>query len=331
MAISGSQTFFENLWYRSKPWWLWLFLPIQLLLWLLVFIRRKCYSLGLIKSQKLNVPVVVIGNINVGGTGKTPLAIYLLESLQYQGYKPGLVTRGYGGTANDFPLVVTGEYEASVTGDEPYLIYQRTQATVVVDPVRSRGGQKLIELGCDIIICDDGLQHYALQRDLELVVVDKTRQFGNGWLMPLGPLREPKSRLKSVDMIVINGDTMQLEAQAIKPLGHDGSFNDKNINAVAAIGNPQRFFDTLKKQGFGLVPRVFPDHHQYQLSDFEGLNAPIVMTEKDAVKCQAFADERMYYLPVTARLKPELEQQLQQQLAVLLQNGKIAKNSFKQK
>lgn len=331
MAVSATQQFFERLWYRPTVWWLWLFLPLQLLLRLVVFIRRKLYIFGLFKSTRLSKPVVVIGNITVGGTGKTPLAIYILEWLQSQGYKPGLVTRGYGGSATNFPLVLGDIHQQdslvpAVTGDEPFLIHQRTDALVAVDPVRSRGGQKLVELGCDIIICDDGLQHYALERDLELVVIDGKRQLGNGWLMPMGPLREPKSRLKSTDLTLINGDTMRLKPGAITALGHDNELEscldrrleNQAINAVAAIGNPQRFFDTLEKLGYKPIPIAFPDHHQYTGDDFAALEGPIIMTEKDAVKCQPFADDRMYYLPVSTELEAALETQLQQKITALL-------------
>ncbi|MBV34245.1 MAG: tetraacyldisaccharide 4'-kinase [Rickettsiales bacterium] len=323
MAVSATQQFFERLWYRPTVRWLWLFLPLQLLLRLVVLIRRKLYALGLFKSTRLSKPVVVIGNITVGGTGKTPLAIYILEWLLAEGYKPGLVTRGYGGSATNYPLVLGGKsnqnsLEPSVTGDEPFLIHQRTGALVAVDPVRSRGGQKLVELGCDIIICDDGLQHYALERDLELVVIDAKRQFGNGWLMPMGPLREPKSRLKSTDLAVINGDTMRLKPGDITALGHDKELLSKKVNAVAAIGNPQRFFDTLENLGYKPTPMAFPDHHQYTRDDFASLDGPIVMTEKDAVKCQRFADDRMYYLPVSTELEAALATELKQKITALL-------------
>lgn len=326
MAVSATQHFFERLWYRPTVWWLWLFLPLQLLLRRVVFIRRKLYALGLFKSTRLPKPVVVIGNITVGGTGKTPLAIYILEWLQAEGYKPGLVTRGYGGSATNFPLVLGAEnyqdsLDSSVTGDEPFLIHQRTGALVAVDPVRSRGGQKLVDLGCDIIICDDGLQHYALERDLELVVIDGKRQLGNGWLMPMGPLREPKSRLKSTDLTIINGDTMLLKPDHITALGHHKELESNKVTAVAAIGNPQRFFDTLENLGLKSSPIVFPDHHQYTRDDFVALDGPIVMTEKDAVKCQQLADDRMYYLPVSTELEAALESQLKQKIKALLAKG----------
>ncbi|WP_223670726.1 tetraacyldisaccharide 4'-kinase [Kangiella shandongensis] len=318
MAVSASQRFFERLWYRPTVWWLWLFLPLQLLLRFVVWLRRSFYRVELFKSTKVDKPVVVIGNINVGGTGKTPLSIYLIEWLMAKGYKPGLVTRGYGGSCDSFPLLVLDETSAALCGDEPFLIYQRTRATVVVDPVRSRGAHKLVELGCDIILCDDGLQHYALQRDLEIAVVDGGRGLGNGWLMPMGPLREPKSRLNDVDIIITNGQDMVLDPQPVKPLAHQEKIQKHSVYAVAAIGNPKRFFDTLKAEGYSVEAHSFPDHHKFSLSDFEGMQGPILMTEKDAVKCYPFADNRMYYLPVNTVLNDSCAEAVQQKLLQLL-------------
>lgn len=336
MATSASQQFFERLWYRPTVWWLWLFLPLQLILRGVVYLRRSLYRFGIFSSTTLAVPVVVIGNITVGGTGKTPLAIYILELLLSKGFKPGLVTRGYGGQSEQYPLLVTDEVGPSECGDEPFLIHKRTAATVVVDPVRSRGGQKLIDLGCDIIICDDGLQHYALQRDLEIAVIDASRGLGNrglgnGWLMPMGPLREPKHRLQSVDIEITNGLDMLLKPLDIKSLEHHSIFDaevaneaelnstqQKSIHAVAAIGNPQRFFDTLKTLNINATEHVFPDHHQFSADDFKLMNGVVVMTEKDAVKCYDFADNRMYYLPVIAELGAAKAQQIEQKLLNLL-------------
>lgn len=318
MAISKSQSFFEQLWYRPSPLWLWLFSPLQLLLRGVVFIRQIFYRFGIFKSTQLSKPVVVIGNINVGGTGKTPLSIYILQWLQSEGYQPGLVTRGYGGTAENHPLVLDDDTSPEICGDEPYLIFHKTNAPIVVDPNRARGGQKLIELGCDIVICDDGLQHYALKRDLEVAVVDSKRGLGNGWLMPMGPLREPPSRLKTVDMIIRNGESMTLKPLPIEGVGHDAAMSASVVDAVAAIGHPQRFFDTLKSVGLEVIPHSFPDHHQYSAEDFTGMTGPIVMTEKDAVKCHHIADSRMYYLPVETELSDDAAHELQRRLLDLL-------------
>ncbi|NVK21823.1 MAG: tetraacyldisaccharide 4'-kinase [Kangiellaceae bacterium] len=321
MAISKSQQFFENLWYRPTVWWLWLLLPLQLLLRVIVWLRRKFYQWGIFKSYKPAVPVVVIGNINVGGTGKTPLAIYLIKLLSKQGLKVGLVTRGYGGESAHYPLLMTEQVKPQECGDEPFLIYNHTAATIVVDPNRSRGAEKLAELGCDLVLCDDGLQHYKLQRDLEIVVIDGQRQFGNGWLMPFGPLREPVSRLNSADIQVVNGQSMQLIAKSItqmndwQPVSLDTqAIIQKNCHAVAAIGNPQRFYSTLARLGFNFSQHSFPDHHQFTADDIERIrqnqSLPIVMTEKDAVKCREFDVDDLYFLPVEAQLDKELEVQI---------------------
>lgn len=317
MAISKSQQFFESLWYRKTVWWLWLLWPLQLLLRILVFLRRTFYRIGLFKSTKLNVPVIVIGNITVGGTGKTPLAIYLIELLKSQGYKPGLISRGYGGKSEHYPLTVTESISAAESGDEPFLIRRRTQVPVVVDPIRARGAKELEAQGCNIIICDDGLQHYALQRDIEIVVIDGHRKLGNGWLMPLGPLREPQSRLKRADYIVVNGKDMVLEPDTIQAInGHDKQIQEP-FTAVAAIGNPERFYRTLEGLGYQFDSQSFPDHYEFSEQDFESFQGSIVMTEKDAVKCLSFADERFYFLPVSAKLSKQFIQSLMEQIKAI--------------
>lgn len=325
MAISKTQQKLESLWYRKTVWWLWLFLPLNWLLKALVWFRRKFYQWGIFSSKKLAVPVIVIGNINVGGTGKTPLAIYLLQWLKDNGYKPGLVTRGYGGDASEHPLIVQSDSNSSNVGDEPLLIYNRTNAHIVVDHQRARGGQKLIDdFQCDIILCDDGLQHYALHRNLEILVTDTTRGVGNGWLMPFGPLRETPARGALCDLAVVNGETMILEPEMIKHMvkheDADRSQLQQPLAAVAAIGNPNRFFNTLADLSISFRPVPFPDHHSFEEKDFESFPADIIMTEKDAVKCQKFADERFYYLPISAKLSANTMQQFEQQLQRLKSN-----------
>lgn len=317
MAISKSQQFFESLWYRKTVWWLWLFWPFHLLLRLIVWLRRSFYRIGLFKSTKLKTPVIVIGNITVGGTGKTPLAIYLIELLKSQGYKPGLISRGYGGNSEHYPLTVTESTPASESGDEPFLIRRRTQVPVVVDPVRARGAQELEAMGCDIIVCDDGLQHYALQRDIEIVVVDGNRQLGNGWLMPFGPLREPQSRLKQANHIIVNGKDMVLEPDPIQAISHHQIELKEPITAVAAIGHPERFYKTLDSLGYQFERQSFPDHYQFSKQDFDLFQGSILMTEKDAVKCLSFADERFYFLPVSAKLSKPFLQSLMEQIKAI--------------
>ncbi|WP_251359875.1 tetraacyldisaccharide 4'-kinase [Kangiella sp. TOML190] len=314
MAVSKTQQFFESIWYVKKSWWLYLFYPLHWLLALLVILRRACYKLGIFNSAKPNVPVIVIGNINVGGTGKTPLAIHLLKFLKAEGFKPGLVTRGYGGQSEQYPIVVEQTSKPCQVGDEPKLIFNNTQSPVVVDRQRARGAQKLVdEFSCDLILCDDGLQHYALQRDIEILVVDAERQFGNGLLMPLGPLREPVSRASQTDLTVVNGDTMQLNPAKLRSVKDRSEIELKlqgSITAIAAIGNPQRFYNTLTQLGYEFSSQSFADHHHFSPEDFENIEGSIIMTEKDAVKCQEFANDNCYYLPVTAQLAPELSTNL---------------------
>ncbi len=323
MAISKSQVFFEKLWYRNTVWWLWLFFPFHWLLKLLAWLRRSFYQLGFFKSSKLVVPVIVIGNINVGGTGKTPFAVYLLNYLKDQGHKPGLITRGYGSDTSLHPQLVEQQSQLNEVGDEPLLIFQNTQCPIIVDHQRSRGAQQLVDdYGCDIVVCDDGLQHYALQRDLEILIVDNSRGYGNGWLMPFGPLREPISRARHCDVKILNGKDMTLEASILKLVVDSSAITldelKKPIHAVAGIGNPQRFFNSLKSLSVEFTEQSFPDHHNFQASDFTEQAGSIIMTEKDAVKCKAFADKRFYYLPVTAKLSPESQSILKQALNKLL-------------
>jgi tetraacyldisaccharide 4'-kinase len=263
-----------------------------------------------------------VGNITLGGTGKTPLIIYLVELLKKNGCKPGVISRGYGGKATSYPLSVTAKTNPAATGDEPLLIHLRTKVPVVVDPKRNRAAAYLIEkFACDIVLSDDGLQHYPLKRDMEIAVIDDARQFGNGLLFPAGPLREPQRRLKQMDFIVINGEnrevsdstvTMQLMPQQFVNLKYPKKFwlppTSQKIIALAGIGNPKRFFKTLANLGIVFEPYPFPDHHVYHKDEplFQQ-NAIFVMTEKDAVKCQPFATESMWYLPVTAQLSSRFD------------------------
>ena len=304
----------ESLWYEDTP-AVYLLAPLSWLYRLVIMLRRACYRLGVIQRHRLHKPVIVVGNIMVGGTGKTPLVIWIVEWLQRQGYRPGVISRGYGATAAHWPQIVECDSDPSLVGDEPLLIFRRTICPVVVDPVRTRAGRVLLDRSeCDIIISDDGLQHYALERDIEIVVVDGERRFGNRRCLPAGPLREPLQRLQPVDLIVCNGSgrgdelSMQLEGAVAVNLEDRSqrslqSFSRRPLHALAGIGNPQRFLDHLARFDLQFDCRVFPDHHDYQPDDilFED-DAPVLMTEKDAVKCLAFADKRHWYVPVTARL-----------------------------
>lgn len=306
----------ERAWYQ-KPSWVWLLAPLTALFYLISVLRRQLFQLGLFSSDKPNIPVIVVGNISVGGNGKTPLVIALCQWLLKNGYRPGVISRGYGGSNKVFPHLVTTQDSPSKVGDEPYLMSQRLDVPIVIDPLRSRGGKKLAEeLKCDVIISDDGLQHYALKRDIEIVVVDGNRRHGNGFLLPMGPLREGVSRLNSVDFVVINGQTtspkevaMTLKPNAlvnIKNTSHKINLGEVTgpVKALAGIGNPMRFFNTLLELGISVEEtESFPDHHKFESADFSKHYAgKIIMTEKDAVKCEPFAQDNWWYLPVEAEL-----------------------------
>jgi tetraacyldisaccharide 4'-kinase len=278
-----------------------------------------------LKSYQSPLPVVVVGNISVGGNGKTPFVISLCEMLIKEGYKPGVVSRGYGGKSEQYPLLVKAHSTGKEAGDEPVLLYKRLTIPVVVDPVRANAVAYLVtHCNVDVIVTDDGLQHYALQRDIEIVVVDGKRRYGNQHIMPMGPLREPLSRLKHVDYIINNGavheheHSMQLAPSSCKRVdGELGDLTLGSINACAAIGYPPRFFETLIKQGFTLQKQVaFADHHAYVQSDFTQFESdvPLLMTEKDAVKCTAFSQPNWWYLPIDGVLPNSFSQPFLQQL-----------------
>ena len=266
--------------------------------------------------------MIVVGNLTVGGTGKTPFVIWLATFLQSLGYQPGIVSRGVGGRKHVIPHCVKQDDAASIVGDEALLLAQNTHCPVVICVDRVAAVRELLKnANCNMVISDDGLQHYNLGRDLEVVMVDSDRRFGNQRLLPAGPLREPESRLRLVDIVVMHGGneadqyTMSLapvECVSVTNPQRKLSFlefpRDK-IHAVAGIGHPQRFFSALKKAGFNLITHTFPDHHTYQPRDLDFADSlPILMTEKDAVKCAAFADERYWYVSVKAQVNNALEQ-----------------------
>ncbi len=310
----------ERQWYRVGPFHL-LLLPASLLFGLLAAIRRALYHNGLLRSEKLPVPVIVIGNITVGGSGKTPLTLWIAQQLAERGWHPGIISRGYRSTAA-FPRAVSPDDSAEAAGDEPLLMAQRGLCPVWIGRDRPAAARALLHAHpeCDVLLSDDGLQHYRLQRDIEIAVVDGARRFGNGFLMPAGPLREGPSRLRTVDAVVINGGTarsgeyvMRLEGTEFQNLANPalsrkaGDFHGLRVHAIAGIGHPQRFFDHLKSLGLAVQAHPFPDHHRYTPADLAFGDADaILMTEKDAVKCAAFANEKCWALRVDARLDPTL-------------------------
>ncbi len=275
--------------------------------------RRYLYAKRLRRSTRLSRPVVIVGNLTVGGTGKTPLVCWLVARLAERGLKPGVVTRGYGGSTRDVRVVEASD-DPRVVGDEPILLVRRTGVPVAVGRDRPAAAQLLVGAGCDVIVSDDGLQHYPLARDCEVVVIDGDRRFGNGWLLPAGPLRETRSRLAVADAIVVNGGrallegalSMRLEAKSAVALqgGHTTplqAFAGRQVHAVAGIGNPERFFNMLRAYGIEVSGRALADHARLRREDIDfGDEKPVLMTEKDAVKCARVADERHWYVPVNA-------------------------------
>ena len=299
-----------------------------------VALRGKLLRLGVLRSYKVAAPVIVVGNVSVGGTGKTPLTIALVQQLRQAGWNPGVASRGYGRDNEAVPAWVEAGTTASAGGDEPVLIASRSGARVRVDRDRVAAARALIAAGCDVVVCDDGLQHYRLQRDMEIEVLDGARRYGNGRLLPAGPLREPAARGQACDFRVVNGGEpgfgewpMHLRASSAMPMRGGraqplASFGGHRVHAVAGIGNPQRFFEMLRALGIGVVPHAFADHHRYVASDLSfGSELPVLMTEKDAVKCASFATDWHYSVAVDAELPAAFWAALLEKLAVVAGRG----------
>jgi len=312
-----------DIWYKDPFIGVWL-MPLGFLFSDAVRFRKFLYRHGVLKTHTLPVPVIVVGNITVGGTGKTPLIIWLAGFLKESGFKPGIISRGYGGQAESWPQRVTADSDAKHVGDEALLIAKQTGCPMAVGPLRVDAANLLLkQADCTVILSDDGLQHYALNRDIEIAVIDGERRFGNGYCLPAGPLREPIERLQSVDFVIVNGEkseenefSMQLVGDTLVNLitGEQKSlqeFNGVDCHALAGIGNPERFFKLLEKAGLTCITHGFPDHYPFQRGDIEfSDNKPVLMTEKDAVKCRAFAGKQHWYLPVKAVPEPVFAEQL---------------------
>jgi tetraacyldisaccharide 4'-kinase len=282
--------------------------------------RVALYRGGLLRRRGVGVPVMVIGNLIAGGSGKTPFTIALAERLRAAGWNPGVATRGYGRRDPRRGVWVDGGTDPGAGGDEPVLLARRTGARVRADRDRVAAAQALAAAGCDIVLCDDGLQHYRLRRDIEIEVVDGRRRYGNGRLLPAGPLREPVERGNACDFRVVNLPPTEtagagfgewpmhlLASRAVPVLGGRpqplSTFAGQRVHAVAGIGDPERFFAMLRRLDIAVVPHAFPDHHRYVAADFQfGSDLPVLMTEKDAVKCVDFAGARHYSVPVDAQL-----------------------------
>ncbi len=316
-------------WYARSPWLL-LLTPLSLVFRVVVWLRRKAYRIGLLRSHRVSLPVIIVGNITVGGTGKTPLVIWLADYLRGKGYRPGIISRGYGGKASNWPQQVRPDSDPAMVGDEAVLLAGATACPMAVGPDRVATARALIEHSdCDVILSDDGLQHYALQRDIEIIVIDGIRRFGTGLSIPAGPMREPAKRLQEADLVVINGlgsgheHIMRMKPGDAHSLIDSGvtrrlaDFHGQAVHAVAGIGNPERFFQSLQQLGMQLEKHVFPDHYKFIAADIRfGDNKPVIMTEKDAVKCRYFAAENDWYIPVKVRMSADFCQRLDELLEV---------------
>ncbi|PWT74458.1 MAG: tetraacyldisaccharide 4'-kinase [Proteobacteria bacterium] len=331
----------QQFWYRVRPSHVVLY-PLSLLFAAAAWARRALYRAGWRRAQRLPVPVIVVGNITVGGTGKTPLVLWLCDFLRQRQYRPGIVSRGYGGSerlqqvfANSDPLVA---------GDETVILARRSGLPVFVARDRVAAAHALLRAHpeCTVIVSDDGLQHYRLQRDIEIAVVDGNRGFGTGWLLPAGPLREPLARLESVDAVVVNGGDpastsdrnrirMRLQGKEFHNLIDSArralasEFQQQPVHAIAGIGYPNRFFETLRSLGLTFRAHAFPDHFRYRPQDLAFVGDQVLlMTEKDAVKCAAFARENWWFLPVEVELDPALGQLVLAKLSSVLHGRKTA-------
>ncbi|EKD55321.1 MAG: tetraacyldisaccharide 4'-kinase [uncultured bacterium] len=326
----------ENMWYGgSYKILVFLLLPFSLLFRLLVSLRYFLFRFSILRTVNLSQPVIVVGNITVGGTGKTPFVIQLAEELQNRGYRPGIVSRGVGGKKMQKPCWVDLQADPAIVGDEALLIVQRTGCPMVTSVDRVSACQELLQkTTCNAIIADDGLQHYRLGREIEICIIDGMRQLGNGHMLPAGPLREPISRLKRVDFIVVNGqktsfldehtESMELlgnnlfSVKNLKKMSILDDFKGQKVHAIAGIGNPKRFFSLLRDHQIDIIEHTFPDHYLFSAKDLNfSDNLPIIMTEKDAVKCVSFADEKYWYLRVDAKISDHLVQKICQKLELL--------------
>lgn len=326
-----------HVWY-GKSFVSFLLLPFSLIFISLVKLRKFLYQSGFKTIHQLAVPVVVVGNMTVGGTGKTPLIIWLAALLIDSGYRPGIISRGYGGKSESWPRWIDVNSDVNEVGDEAVLLARKTACPMVASPSRVDAARLLLnKTDCDIILSDDGLQHYALGRDIECIVVDGERRFGNGFCIPAGPLREPSSRLENADFIVVNGRKLADNEFAMQLLGDKAinllngetkdlaEFKQTRCHAIAAIGNPDRFFKLLETAGLSYQTHRFPDHYAFQHQDIQfNDDKPVLMTEKDAVKCLSFAGSNNWYIPVQAVLEADFANQILHLLREKYDRSKIA-------
>ncbi len=311
----------QAIWYGGSRYYR-LLLPLSWLYCGFGALRRTAYRLGLLPSTALDCAVVVVGNLVAGGSGKTPLVIALARSLQTRGLRVGILCRGYRGRSKHWPVVVRADSDPGEVGDEAVLLAEKTGLPVMAGPHRVDAGKALLSATqCDVLVCDDGLQHYALRRDIEIVVIDAERGYGNGACLPAGPLREPRKRIREADAVVALGGPCTEATTVMHYVGGEtcklqdpeqcyrlDAFAGQVVHAVAGIGYPQRFFRQLLDAGLSLEAHAFDDHHPFTPEDlvFSG-RRPVLMTEKDAVKCRAFARSDWWVVPVEVRLDPAFE------------------------
>ena len=327
---SSHANFIETAWYKNKL-WIKYFYPVSVFFNLISSYRRRQLSKS---SWKPKVKTIVVGNITFGGNGKTPFVIWLANLLKKNGYKPGIVSRGYKSTSKNFPLEVDSETDVYSSGDEPKIIFNSTKCPVVIGPNRVKSSKYLLNKHeCNVLITDDGLQHYSLGRDVEIAMVDGIKKFGNKLTLPSGPLREPINRLEEVDFVVNTNSFLKKEEErknneflmTYKPISwininskrqieiHEWPYK-KIVHAVAGISNPGNFFSSLRSLGFEVVEHIFPDHYNFSKNDFENLlDLPVIMTEKDAVKCE-FLDDNFWYLKIEAQISEGMEQKIIEQI-----------------
>lgn len=313
----------RRIWYEHHP-LAWLLAPLGWSYQWLMLSRSFLYRSGVLPVHRVGVPVIVVGNISVGGTGKTPLVLWLADYLRGHGYRPGIVSRGYGGRNARGPQQVRVDSDPGQVGDEPVILARRSGCPVAVCRQRYLAALGLVEhAGCDFIISDDGLQHLALDRDIEIAVIDGQRRLGNGLCLPAGPLREGRRRLRRVDIVVSSGraergeHAMVFQPGRLQSLGGEepvalSEWHGCRVHAVAGLGNPGRFFSLLRRHGLHPITHEFPDHHQYKAEElaFDD-DYPVVMTEKDAVKCEGLKLHNAWYLPVSVTLPRTFEYRLE--------------------
>ena len=342
---SWLQRLLENIWYQKGK-GKWLLLPFTLLYCILNTYQRWKLTC---KRSKITIPVIIVGNISIGGTGKTPAVIHLAKLLVKEGYKPAIITRGYGGISTKWPQEVTVLSDTKEVGDEAVLLAKRTKLPIVAGADRYVDIQYIrSRYKCDVILSDDGLQHYHLHRDIEIVLIDAERQLGNGWCIPAGPLRESGCRLKKVDFVLYNHGlvegkhqkdrfiqqhqlkslfSMRLSGNRIYSLSGKERYQDltvlkgQTVHAVTGIGNPFRFYSALEQLGVNLIKHSFPDHHNFKQKELHfNDHKLIIMTEKDAVKCKQFMLDNCWYLPIEAQIEGEFDRLLMDKLK-RLKNG----------